>query len=65
MVDSLGRLPEAIKAVLQLDARMKELAQELYEQKSLLVMGRGCNFANCLEGALKIKVGEGKSIWIN
>lgn len=55
VVDSLSKLPDAIKAVLQLDGRMKELAQELYEQKSLLVMGRGCNFANCLEGALKIK----------
>lgn len=26
-----------------------------YKQKSLLVMGRGYNFATCLEGALKVK----------
>jgi len=55
VVASLGKLPDAIKEVLTLDERMKDLAKELYEQKSLLVMGRGTNFANCLEGALKIK----------
>lgn len=41
-----------IKEVLKLDKDMHELAQQLYQQKSLLVMGRGYNFATCLEGAL-------------
>ena len=41
-----------IKEVLKLDKDINELAQELYQQKSLLVMGRGYNFATCLEGAL-------------
>jgi len=31
---------------------MQELAKELYQHKSLLIMGRGFNFATCLEGAL-------------
>lgn len=31
---------------------MQELAKDLYQQKSLLIMGRGYNFATCLEGAL-------------
>jgi glucosamine--fructose-6-phosphate aminotransferase (isomerizing) len=44
-----------IKEVLELDKAMNALAKELYQQKSLLVMGRGYNFATCLEGALKIK----------
>lgn len=35
-----------------MDGQIKSLAQELYQQKSLLVMGRGFNFATCLEGAL-------------
>lgn len=43
---------EQIKEVLQLDSQIKALAEELYTQKSLLVMGRGYNFATCLEGAL-------------
>ena len=28
--------------------------QELYEKRSLLIMGRGYNYATCLEGALKV-----------
>jgi len=38
-----------------LDDRVQELAKDLYNQKSLLVMGRGYNYSTCLEGALKIK----------
>lgn len=45
-------LLEQIKEVLKLDSQIQKLAQELYTQKSLLVMGRGYNFATCLEGAL-------------
>ena len=35
-----------------MDDQIHSLAQELYQQKSLLVMGRGYNYATCLEGAL-------------
>lgn len=45
-------LIEKIKQVLQLDSDIKKLSKVLYEKKSLLVMGRGFNFATCLEGAL-------------
>jgi len=44
--------PEKIKEVLTLDDEIKKLAETLYSKKSLLVMGRGFNFATCLEGAL-------------
>ena len=30
--------------------------QELYEKRSLLIMGRGYNYATCLEGALKVAI---------
>ena len=43
---------EQIKNVLKTDEHVHTLAQELYQQKSLLVMGRGYNYATCLEGAL-------------
>ncbi|CAI2345621.1 unnamed protein product [Caenorhabditis sp. 36 PRJEB53466] len=33
----------------------KDIAEQIYKEKSLLIMGRGFNFATCLEGALKIK----------
>jgi len=32
--------------------QIHQLAVELYQQRSLLVMGRGFNYATCLEGAL-------------
>ncbi len=32
-----------------------QIAKNLHEKKSLLIMGRGFNFATCLEGALKVK----------
>uniref|UniRef100_A0A646QIN2 glutamine--fructose-6-phosphate transaminase (isomerizing) n=1 Tax=Hemiscolopendra marginata TaxID=943146 RepID=A0A646QIN2_9MYRI len=55
IIQGLKRLPDQIKEVLKVDEKVHDLAKELYQQKSLLVMGRGYNFATCLEGALKIK----------
>ncbi|KAG5263303.1 hypothetical protein AALO_G00263400 [Alosa alosa] len=55
IIIGLKDLPDMIKKVLELDGKIKGIAQELYQQKSLLVMGRGFNYATCLEGALKIK----------
>jgi len=45
-------ISEQIKEVLALDDVIHSLAEELYQQKSLLIMGRGYNYATCLEGAL-------------
>lgn len=36
--------------VLQLDDKIKELAKSYATAENLLIMGRGFNFANCLEG---------------
>ncbi|XP_071132058.1 glutamine--fructose-6-phosphate aminotransferase [isomerizing] 2-like isoform X11 [Mytilus edulis] len=55
IIQGLKKLPEMINDVLQMNEKVNDLAKELYKQKSLLVMGRGYNFATCLEGALKIK----------
>ncbi|XP_052685333.1 glutamine--fructose-6-phosphate aminotransferase [isomerizing] 1-like isoform X4 [Crassostrea angulata] len=55
IIQGLKNLPSQIKAVLETDEHVNTLARELYQQKSLLVMGRGYNYATCLEGALKIK----------
>ena len=48
VVFSLG----AIEEVLKMDGAIKQLASTLYQQKSLIIMGRGFNYATCLEGAL-------------
>lgn len=55
IIQGLKQLPELIRKVLELDAKVLEIARELYEKRSLLIMGRGFNFATCLEGALKVK----------
>ncbi|XP_074865485.1 glutamine--fructose-6-phosphate aminotransferase [isomerizing] 2 isoform X2 [Carettochelys insculpta] len=55
IISGLQMLPEMIKEVLSLEEKIHDLALELYKQRSLLVMGRGYNYATCLEGALKIK----------
>lgn len=55
IIEGLQNLDVQIREVLQLDQKVRELAKDLYLQKSLLIMGRGFNFATCLEGALKVK----------
>ncbi|MEE6479137.1 hypothetical protein FKM82_012144 [Ascaphus truei] len=55
IMQGLKSLPDYIKEVLSLDDEIQKLAVELYQQKSVLIMGRGYHYATCLEGALKIK----------
>jgi len=55
IIDGLATLKDQIEEVLKLDSQVQELAEDLYQKKSLLIMGRGFNFATCLEGALKVK----------
>jgi glucosamine--fructose-6-phosphate aminotransferase (isomerizing) len=44
-----------VSEVLKLDTEMKELSSSLIDSESLLVFGRGYNYATALEGALKVK----------
>ncbi|XP_044483360.1 glutamine--fructose-6-phosphate aminotransferase [isomerizing] 2-like isoform X2 [Mangifera indica] len=55
IIDGLFDLPNKVREVLKLDAEMKELAELLIAEQSLLVFGRGYNYATALEGALKVK----------
>ncbi|CCH45212.1 glucosamine-fructose-6-phosphate aminotransferase (isomerizing) [Wickerhamomyces ciferrii] len=56
IIDGLKQIPEQIKTVLTLESKIKDLCtSELAQQKSLLLLGRGYQFASALEGALKIK----------
>jgi len=55
IIQGLKQLPDMIREVLELDAKVLNIAKELYQKRSLLIMGRGFNFATCLEGALKVK----------
>jgi glucosamine--fructose-6-phosphate aminotransferase (isomerizing) len=55
IMQALEKLPDQIRQVLALDKSVNELAKKTFHQKSLLVMGRGYNYATCMEGALKVK----------
>ena len=56
IIQGLKMIPEQIKEVLSLEPRIKELCEtQLKDQRSLLLLGRGYQFASALEGALKIK----------
>ncbi|TDG49260.1 hypothetical protein AWZ03_004349 [Drosophila navojoa] len=55
IIAGLSQLDKHIRTVLELNSQVQQLAKELYQHKSLLIMGRGFNFATCLEGALKVK----------
>ena len=50
-----GFLTDQVSEVLKLDREMKDLAESLINLESLLVFGRGYNYATALEGALKVK----------
>ena len=56
IIEGLHALPSQIKTVLEGDRSLQQLAGGvLANQRSLLIMGRGYQYATCLEGALKIK----------
>ncbi|PWA51379.1 glutamine-fructose-6-phosphate transaminase (isomerizing) [Artemisia annua] len=55
IIESLLNLPGKIREVLKLDEEMKDLARSLISEQSLLMFGRGYNYATALEGALKVK----------
>ncbi|KAF4346133.1 hypothetical protein F8388_016740 [Cannabis sativa] len=55
IIDGLFDMPNKVSEVLKLDEEMRDLAKQLIAEQSLLVFGRGYNYATALEGALKVK----------
>jgi glucosamine--fructose-6-phosphate aminotransferase (isomerizing) len=56
IMDGLANISNQIKSILEQDQAIKELCKTFFQnQKSLLLLGRGNQFATALEGALKIK----------
>ena len=55
VIQGLGMLSDAVKKALQLDTKICELASCLQHEHSLLIFGRGSNYATAIEGALKVK----------
>lgn len=56
IIEALQQLSSDISTCLRMVApKVKELAKKLVNAKSVLVLGRGYQYASCLEAALKIK----------
>ncbi|RPB12092.1 glucosamine-fructose-6-phosphate aminotransferase [Morchella conica CCBAS932] len=56
IMDGLANISNQIKSILEQDQAIKQLCKTFFQnQKSLLLLGRGNQFATALEGALKIK----------
>ncbi|CDW54811.1 glucosamine fructose 6 phosphate [Trichuris trichiura] len=55
IIQALKKLPDQMRSVLETDNVVRNLSKEICHTKSMLVMGRGYNFATCLEAALKVK----------
>ncbi|KAM3180071.1 hypothetical protein ACTXT7_017023 [Hymenolepis weldensis] len=52
IIEALSRLPEQVDSILRKEDAIVEIAKDFVNVKSILVLGRGYNFATCLEGAL-------------
>ncbi len=55
IIEALGRLPDAVRRTLQLDAQLRAIAEKYYTRQNFLYLGRHYNFPTALEGALKLK----------
>lgn len=56
IMEGLGRISDQFKEILKQDQSIKAMcAKFFHNQKSLLLLGRGNQYATALEGALKIK----------
>jgi len=55
VIKGLQKLPELVNKVLSMEPHIKDIAAQIKDSRSLLLMGRGYQFATCLEAALKIK----------
>ena len=55
LLREISRLPGQIEETLKQEKTIRECAKRLHRHKNFLYLGRGYNFPNALEGALKLK----------
>ncbi|MBZ0286369.1 MAG: isomerizing glutamine--fructose-6-phosphate transaminase, partial [Anaerolineae bacterium] len=53
--NDIGRIPDLVGRALENEPRISELAQQVFEYRDFLYLGRGINYPIALEGALKLK----------
>jgi len=55
LLNELENIPAKVESLIQNDAKIKYVAQEIKDANNALYLGRGYNFPVALEGALKLK----------
>lgn len=55
IIENLREIPGKIDQILACDELIKGFAEEIKNQKSLFYIGRGIDYATCIEAALKLK----------
>ncbi|NCN64793.1 MAG: glutamine--fructose-6-phosphate transaminase (isomerizing) [Candidatus Altiarchaeum hamiconexum] len=55
LVEEFARIPEKVQKILDNANAIKDIADEFYNYRDFLYLGRGYNFPVALEGALKLK----------
>ncbi len=55
LIEEFRRIPEKMQAVIAQKDKIRQVAQKFYEARDFLFLGRGVNYPNAFEGALKIK----------
>ena len=55
IIRGLAGVSAAVRKALELDGAIIDLAERLKDEGSLLIFGRGANYATAVEGALKVK----------
>ena len=55
LVSELDKIPEKVNKVLESNAQIEYIADEIKDRSNALYLGRGYNFPVALEGALKLK----------
>lgn len=53
--DSLKLLPGKIEETLKTKEQVEKIAEKIYSEKDMFFLGRGVDYAVCLEGSLKLK----------
>ncbi len=53
--DNLKKIPVLIQEVIANEDKFKEIAQVIYNEKDIFYIGRGIDYALCMEGSLKLK----------
>ena len=54
-INELYNLPDKVKAILEKNDKIKEIAAIYKDSTNAIYLGRGCQFPVALEGALKLK----------